>query len=185
MGYLAPAKEPNFAKADGDIRLGAAPVRANNDMVTTLGHGMLITGNVVCAGAINVFGRIKGDVHAAQLVIAEGGRVDGNVVVQSAVIQGTFRGTIHGGTVKMQGNAVVQGEIHNKSLIIEPNAIFEGISLRLERAVEPPMMNELMARKSEPVGRSELLRNAAAVPLELTAEDMVRLPSGMDREVIG
>lgn len=45
---------------------------------------------------------------------------------------------IHGNTVKLQGTAVVEGEIYSKSLAIEQEALFEGVSRRLERAVEAP-----------------------------------------------
>jgi cytoskeletal protein CcmA (bactofilin family) len=32
------------------------------EIVSTLGHGMVITGNIVCAGAMHVFGRVVGDI---------------------------------------------------------------------------------------------------------------------------
>jgi cytoskeletal protein CcmA (bactofilin family) len=57
------------------------------------------------------------------------------------VIEGSFNGTIHGNSVKLQKTAVVEGEIYNKSLAIEEAARFEGVSRRLERAVEGPGAN--------------------------------------------
>ena len=121
----------------------AAPVRKNGDDTSTIGSGMTITGNIVCAGSLQIFGRVTGDIHAAHLAIKDGARVEGKVIALDAVIEGTFNGTIHGNTVKLQKTAAVDGEIFNKSLAIEENARFEGVSRRLERAVEAPSANAM------------------------------------------
>jgi cytoskeletal protein CcmA (bactofilin family) len=117
----------------------AAPVRS--DMMSTFGHGMVITGNVVCAGGLQIYGQVSGEIHATQLTICEGARVEGKVMAQDAVIHGHFKGTIHGNTVKLQSSAVVDGEIFNRSLTIEQNAQFEGVSRRLDRPVEAPSLD--------------------------------------------
>jgi cytoskeletal protein CcmA (bactofilin family) len=133
------------SKPEREIKL-AAPAKpaeiirpaGKPDEVSTLGGGMQVTGNIVCAGALQIFGRVTGDIHASHLSIREGARVEGNVIAPDAVIEGAFNGTIHGNSVKLQKTAMVEGEIFNKSLAIEEHARFEGVSRRLERAVEPP-----------------------------------------------
>jgi cytoskeletal protein CcmA (bactofilin family) len=112
-------------------------------MATTIGRGVLITGNIVSTGALQVSGRITGEIRASHLIISEGAHVDGKVTVQEAVIQGTFKGTLHGNSIKLQGTAVVDGELFNKSLTIEQDAQFEGTSRRLDRPVEPPSMDQV------------------------------------------
>jgi cytoskeletal protein CcmA (bactofilin family) len=109
-----------------------------SDEMSTIGSGMQVTGNIVCAGALQIFGTVTGDIHAQHLSIREGARVEGKVISPDAVIEGSFHGTIHGNSVKLQKTAVVEGEIYNKSLAIEEAARFEGVSRRLERAVEGP-----------------------------------------------
>ncbi|MBV9556563.1 MAG: polymer-forming cytoskeletal protein [Pseudolabrys sp.] len=106
--------------------------------VSVLGRGMQITGNIVCAGALQIHGRVYGDIHATHLTICEGAKVEGKVIAPETIIQGTFNGSVHGNVVKLQNTAVVDGEIFNKSLGIEQNARFEGVSRRLEKAVEGP-----------------------------------------------
>ncbi|HZT24399.1 MAG TPA: polymer-forming cytoskeletal protein [Pseudolabrys sp.] len=108
------------------------------DVISTFGVGMQITGNIICPGALQIFGRVTGEIQAAQLVICEGAKVEGKIIAQETVIQGSFNGTIHGNSVKLQGNAAVDGEIFNKSLTIEPNVQFEGVSRRLDRTVDVP-----------------------------------------------
>jgi cytoskeletal protein CcmA (bactofilin family) len=125
------------------------------EVVSVFGPGMMITGNIVCAGALQVHGRVTGEIHTAQLTICEGAKVEGKIVAQDTVIKGEFKGTIHGNTVKLQGTAVVDGEIFNRSLTIEQNAQFEGVARRLDRPVDAPSMDR---------ARSE----ASAEPLLLT-----------------
>jgi cytoskeletal protein CcmA (bactofilin family) len=105
----------------------------------------------VSAGALQIFGRVTGEIQASHLVICEGAKVEGKIVAQETVIQGAFNGTIHGNSVKLQGNAMVDGEIFNKSLVIEPNVQFEGVSRRLDRAVEAPVKNDLAGIMPAPV----------------------------------
>jgi len=105
---------------------------------STLARGMVITGNIVCTDPVEIYGRLVGDIHASQLTICEGAQVEGKVIAQDAVIQGTFKGTIHGNSVKLRGTAMVAGEIFNRSLTIEQDAQFEGVARRLDKPVEAP-----------------------------------------------
>ena len=125
-----------------DIRFNDTTPSGKPEIVSTLGHGMLVTGNIVCTGAMHIFGHVVGDIHAAQLVICEGAKVEGKVVAPELVVQGEFRGTINGNNVKLQATAVVDGEIFNKSLTIEQNALFEGVARRIDKPVAAPTMGQ-------------------------------------------
>jgi len=117
----------------------AAPASASKSPdLSTFGHGMQITGNVVCPGTLQIFGRITGDLRVSHLVICEGARVEGKITAQQTVIKGMFSGTIHCNTVKLEKTAVVEGEIFNKALTVEQGAQFEGVARRLETEVEAP-----------------------------------------------
>jgi cytoskeletal protein CcmA (bactofilin family) len=140
LSYLSQSKDAKAGKAAGDAYL---PAKGSSDVVTTIGHGVLVTGNIVCTGAVQIFGRVTGEIRASHVVISEGANVDGKVTVQEAVIQGTFKGTMHGNSVKLQGTAVVDGELFNKSLTIEQDAQFEGMSRRLDRPVESPSLDQV------------------------------------------
>jgi len=120
------------------------------EIVSTLGHGVSITGNILCTGALHVFGKVSGDIHAAQLVICEGAKVEGKIIAPDLVVQGEFRGTINGNTVKLQGAAVVDGEIFNKSLTIEQTALFEGVARRIDKPVAAPSAVQAAAEAPAP-----------------------------------
>lgn len=113
------------------------------DNVSVLGAGTQITGNIVCTGTLQVYGRIIGDIHASQLVICEGARVEGKIIAPEAIIRGAFNGSIHGNTVKLQKTASVEGEIYNKSLAIEQDARFEGVARRIDQPVAGPTNDQL------------------------------------------
>lgn len=156
-------------------RLSSSSLKAQPDIVTTFGPGMLVTGNVRCAGAVQVFGRVLGDIHAAHLIIGEGAYVEGNVMARDLVVQGTFKGTLRGNTVKLQGNARIEGEVYNKSLSVEPNVVFEGISRRLDQPVEAPSANDVS-------GTPNYAPLAPAVePLDLMPQQFA---SGVDNDVL-
>lgn len=145
-GAVKPAEKPA-----ADIRVAAPVMQAKTaDVLSTFGPGMVITGNIVCAGGLQIFGRVSGEIHTAQLVICEGAKVEGKIVAQDTVIQGEFKGTIHGNTVKLQGTAVVDGEIYNRALTIEQNAQFEGVARRLDRPVDAPSADREAAAPVQP-----------------------------------
>lgn len=174
------------SKNDKDVKLSAEPARvqpapaarpvvaAAQTNVSTLGSGMHVIGNIVCAGPLQIHGRVNGDIHAAQLTICEGARVEGKIVAPETVIQGSFNGSIHGNAVKLQRTAVVEGEIYNKSLAIEQDAVFEGIARRLDQPVAAPTGDEVAGVTGR--GHVSALNGAAngagtvSPPLELRAD---------------
>jgi cytoskeletal protein CcmA (bactofilin family) len=152
--------------ATPEPRLDSSPApKPVQDVVSTVGSGMLVTGNIVCTGAVQIYGRVVGDIHAARLVICDGAHVEGKVVAQEAVIDGNFKGTIHGNSVKLQSSAVVDGEIYNKSLTIEENAQFEGVARRLDKAVDAPVHTQVEAGGLPPARAIEAIP-AIATPVQ-------------------
>ena len=155
LNYFSQPKIPRDTapSRDAEPRLNGA-ASGSPEILSTFGTGMLITGNVVCPGALQIFGRVNGEILASHLIICEGAKVEGKIVAQETVIQGVFNGTIHANSVKLQGTAAVDGEIFNKSLMIEPNVKFEGVSRRLDRAVEAPTGEQAaaLAPAAETVG---------------------------------
>jgi cytoskeletal protein CcmA (bactofilin family) len=157
VSYFSQPKDgkKNFNGGGDVVRLDNAGGSTSLDMVSTLGHGMLITGNIVCDGSLQIHGRVVGDIHAVQLVICEGAQVEGKVIAQEAIVHGGFKGTIHGNSVRLQGNAMVDGEIFNKSLTVEENVQFEGMSRRLDKPVDAPMGTQAKDDKPALVPNSE------------------------------
>ncbi len=135
MNYFSQSKAPNESKPQSKPIEHVSPTE---EMNSTIAPSVTITGQIVCAGALEVHGRIKGDIHTSKLVIAAGALVDGEVTAEDVIVKGEFKGTLRANTVKLTGSAVINGEVHNRSLSIDQNAQFEGVSRRLEKPVETP-----------------------------------------------
>ena len=95
---------------------------------SSIGHGMAVVGKISTGGALNVFGRVEGELHASVVRISEGAEVKGTIAAQDLIIGGRFKGTIHANRVILTSSAVVEGEINHGSLAIEENAWFAGTS---------------------------------------------------------
>ncbi|MCP4328135.1 MAG: polymer-forming cytoskeletal protein [Alphaproteobacteria bacterium] len=93
-----------------------------------------VTGNLDCAGDIEIKGTIDGDVKARNVRIDESGKVKGKIVADSAYVDGTVRGQIVAKNVALAGSANVRGDILHESLSIEAGAFLDGNCRRLKEA---------------------------------------------------
>lgn len=157
LSYFSPARGDRDTKGFKDgapgMRADAVPAmgRPSQEIVSTIAAGLLVTGNIVSTGAVQIFGRVVGDIHVAHLLIGKGAYVEGKIAALDAVIDGSFKGTLRANNVKLQGTAVVEGEIYNKSLAIEQNAQFEGAARRLDQPVDAPSAEQINGRTPPPV----------------------------------
>jgi len=137
--------------------------------ISTFALDVQITGQIVSAGAIEVYGRVEGNIEASQVAVGAGAVVVGDIVAQESLIEGHFKGTIRANSVRLSGTAVVTGEIVNRSLSIEQGAVFEGTSRRLDNAIKEPDVTlqpqperregaaEIASRPSDPTPRDVAL----------------------------
>ena len=73
---------------------------------------MTIIGKIFSEGALNVSGRVEGELHASIVRISDGARVEGTIAAQELTVGGRFKGTIEADRVTLTSSAVVEGEIH-------------------------------------------------------------------------
>lgn len=101
--------------------------------MSVIGRDLAIIGEglkIVTRGQIQIDGDVRGDVYGDQIVIGEGGSVDGVVAASRVVVRGTVNGTVQGRDVVLTSTAHVQADLHHASLSLEQGAIFEGRSRR-------------------------------------------------------
>jgi cytoskeletal protein CcmA (bactofilin family) len=106
-----------------------------------IGSGMSIVGNIECNGPAQVFGQIKGELRASDLLIGDGAQIEGSVIAQDVTVCGRVKGTIRAVRVKLQDGGAVEGDIFHRSLSIDENSLFEGSSRRVENPTEPPSVD--------------------------------------------
>jgi cytoskeletal protein CcmA (bactofilin family) len=138
-----------FGKKDGTDQISAPPTAtrpsgarqqvngpAAAESVSAIGPGITVIGKIIGDGAVKIFGRVEGEVQASNVVIHDGGELEGNIVAQELIVGGRVKGVIRAARVKLNGTAVVEGDIFHGSLAIEENARFEGSSRRDDRLTD-------------------------------------------------
>jgi len=107
------------------------PTTTNAGPSSCIGSGMSIVGNIECNGPAQVFGRVKGELRASDLLIGDGAQIEGSVIAQDVTVCGRVKGTIRAVRVKLQDGGAVEGDIFHRSLSIDENSVFEGSSRRV------------------------------------------------------
>ena len=97
-----------------------------------IGSDLVIIGNLVSKGEIQIDGEVQGDLHAANIVVGETARITGGIVADEVIVRGTVMGSIRGKRVVLQSSSKVEGDIFHSQLAIEQGAFFEGKSRRMD-----------------------------------------------------
>ena len=129
-----------------------------------IGSGMSIVGNIECDGPAQVFGRIKGELRASDLIIGDGAEIEGSVIAQDVTVCGRVKGTIRAVRVKLQNGGSVEGDIFHRALSIDENSLFEGSSRRVENPTDSPLVDAKGPKKKD---------RAAPAPLSSIDADLM------------
>ncbi len=92
--------------------------------VSVIGPGMRVVGRVHSSGTVKVAGTILGHVRAEdQVLVAEGGRVEGDVFAREVVLDGEVRGSVVATwRVEVRESAVIRGDLTTPRLMIHEGA---------------------------------------------------------------
>ena len=90
--------------------------------------GCTIPGELEFSSYFRVDGRVEGTVRSrSELVVGDGGVVEGEVEVARCVVGGEVRGTIRASEqVLLHAGAKVWADIHTPALVMEDGAFLEG-----------------------------------------------------------
>jgi cytoskeletal protein CcmA (bactofilin family) len=100
---------------------------------------LVISGNLITKGQVQIEGDIEGDVHGIHVLIAEEGCITGLISAEEIIVRGRVMGSIRGKRVMLQSSCHVEGDIFHESLTIEDGAAFEGRAQRSHAAdLVPP-----------------------------------------------
>jgi hypothetical protein len=69
--------------------------------ISCIGPGMTVVGKISSEGALNVLGRVEGELHASIVRISNGAQVEGAITAQELTIGGRFKGTIQANRVTL------------------------------------------------------------------------------------
>jgi len=103
-----------------------------------LDQGCTIKGDVVFADLLRIHGQVSGTVGSGgELLVGEGGVVEGEIDVARLTVAGTVRGTVR--VVErliVHGTGRVLAEVFAPSLVVEEGGILEGV-VHMARADKP------------------------------------------------
>jgi len=99
-----------------------------NDLNGFLDTGSHVEGELHFENAFRVDGKFTGKVSSAgDLIVGEGGEVEGDLRVGQVFISGTVRGTIRAAKkVQISSRGKVFAEIDTPALVVEDGAFFQG-----------------------------------------------------------
>lgn len=140
---------PNFKKSEAEPQrqpipsgagtatpaLGARPSSATlragmQSAPSVIGHDLLVTGNLISNGHVQIEGEVQGDIHSTHVVVGERARITGGIIADEVVIRGHVLGSVRGKRVLLQTSSHVEGDVYHQTLAIEQGAFFEGKSRR-------------------------------------------------------
>jgi len=121
------------------------PVRETSDVVSVVGPGMEIVGNIKCDGTVRVEGQVEGSIRATKsVVIGKSGRVAGDIETQDVVVAGTVTGTVIGASrVELQDTCQVEGDIRSRRVKLDEGGRVEGRLQMGTDAVSKPAKDRL------------------------------------------
>jgi len=113
---------------------------------------LTVAGDLQASGIIRVEGRVIGNVHSAdQVLVSEGGVIEGDVVAREAVIAGRVHGGIQAEErVEVQASAVVHGDLVTRRILIHEGGQVNG-SVRMESVNGQPATVNGRIPAAEPV----------------------------------
>ena len=140
---------PNFKKPETDPQrlavagatnsptpaLGTRPSNASlrtglQSAPSIIGPDLLIAGNLISKGQVQIEGEVQGDIHCTHVVVGERALITGGIIADEVVIRGHVMGSVRGKRVILQTSSHVEGDVYHNTLAIEQGAFFEGKSRR-------------------------------------------------------
>ena len=123
-----PPPAPQSASQNRAIGISTRP--GERVAPSLIGADLVIIGNMVSKGEVQVDGEVQGDLHGSLVQIGEKARITGGIIADEVVVRGHVMGSIRSKKVMLQSSSHVEGDIFHQSLAIEQGAFFEGKSRR-------------------------------------------------------
>ncbi|HEX7023802.1 MAG TPA: polymer-forming cytoskeletal protein [Gemmatimonadales bacterium] len=111
--------------------------------LSIIAKDLTIAGDLHAAGVIRIEGRVIGNVHSGdQVLLTDGGIIEGDVVCREAVIGGRVHGSINGEErIELQATAMIHGDIVTRRLLIQEGSTVNGaVKMESVSVVEPALV---------------------------------------------
>jgi cytoskeletal protein CcmA (bactofilin family) len=114
------------------------PGRPREGALTIIASGTRVTGEVASDGVVKIEGLVVGTVRGErQVLVASGGRVEGDVHTREAVVGGSVKGSVYAEErVEVQATSVVEGDIVTQRILVQEGGEVNG-SVKMLTSSEP------------------------------------------------
>lgn len=93
---------------------------------SVLGSDLVIEGDVVSVGPVEVQGKVIGLLRAPKIGVTQSGSIDGTVQALDLSVLGSVSGIISARQVSLSASAVVHADVRHERIAIESGAQIEG-----------------------------------------------------------
>ena len=129
---VAPVPTPPGDNSGENSKSSKSAESSNNANVfvkvppSVLSSDLIVKGNLLTAGDIQIEGKVEGDIQAHLLTVGETSEIKGEIIADDVIINGKVVGCVRGLKVRLTNKARVKGDIIHKAIAIESGAHFEG-----------------------------------------------------------
>ncbi len=113
--------------------------RQGREAVSLISTGLLVTGNLMSPGDLQIDGAVEGDINCQSLTIGPSASVTGNITAVDVLIRGAHNGNIEARSVTLGKSAKVMGNITHETIAIEAGAVLDGHLTGRNRALGAAM----------------------------------------------
>lgn len=115
-----PVNKPEGLNGAGN---GAA---AEEEVLSVIGTGILVTGNIEAEVDLHIEGAVVGDVRCATLILGERGTVTGSIFAERVRVSGTVEGGIETTDLAIEASAKVKGDVTYSRIRIANGGVIAG-----------------------------------------------------------
>jgi len=111
-----------------------------NQLDTLVGKDVLVKGNLISDGDIQINGHLDGQIETSKdVIISEQAKIKANIKANNVYVAGEVTGNIETkGKLEILETGRVNGDVTSQSLSIEPGGILKGISTMKETEETEP-----------------------------------------------
>ena len=168
-------ENPSFTPAQDAVR-PAASKPASRVGASIICSDMHIVGSIKSEGALQIDGKIEGDVSAGDITIGSTGEIVGEIKAETLRVKGNVKGSIRARKVELETGASVFGDIIHSALVIQPEASFEGKVKRADNPLSDDAPKPAVSAPSPAANPASPTTSNASAPS--SAPGMMRAPTG-------
>jgi cytoskeletal protein CcmA (bactofilin family) len=99
---------------------------AEEDVMSVIGTGIVVTGNIEAEVDLHIEGSVIGDVRCATLILGERGSVTGSVFAERVRVSGSIEGGIEATDLAIEACAKVKGDVTYSRLRVANGGVISG-----------------------------------------------------------